>query len=385
MYFSHEVSERIRKLAHRKGISIKKILDTCELNINTISKKSESGMASFSLAKIADCLDCSVDYLLCRTENPNAHKTHTSDVSISPYTDQQLIDIIDIYKQLDNVGKAKLLVEADRIKNINNLEDNTRNIITSNIAKNSDEIIYCLNEKDSFACETICGIVFEGTRYNVKTWIEAIEKLCELLIDKNMDLFNQVLTRDEFKGHKINYFSGTSNNNKHYKKISNADIYIWANRSADSICSTLNSLLKLYSIPLCNFAVCLKKKSENCGTQEIKSNEEDTTRNAKIGEYVRSTIRKLSDSNYVFTDSMLLKLTSAVETKKIFGIGLQFFKERDKKLTISEQIKDRNGKQNRYWKEEFTFNGHQYLLVSQWGERSRERFDDWLKGLNANI
>lgn len=115
MYYSQEVSERIRKIANQKGVAIREILDACELNINTISKKTESGMASFSLAKIADYLDCSVDYLLCRTENPNAHKTHAKDVAINPYDDQQLVDIINIYKQLDNVGKAKVLVAVDEI------------------------------------------------------------------------------------------------------------------------------------------------------------------------------------------------------------------------------------------------------------------------------
>lgn len=119
MYFSQEVSERIRKIAHQKGATIKEILDNCELNINTISKKSENGMASFSLAKIADYLDCSVDYLLCRTENPNAHKTHANDVAVNPYDDQQLIDIINIYKQLDNVGKAKMLVAIADIREKN--------------------------------------------------------------------------------------------------------------------------------------------------------------------------------------------------------------------------------------------------------------------------
>lgn len=64
---------------------------------------------------LKDELECSVDYLLCRTENPKSHETHASDITVSPYNDQQLIDIINIYKRLDNVGKAKVLVEIDRI------------------------------------------------------------------------------------------------------------------------------------------------------------------------------------------------------------------------------------------------------------------------------
>lgn len=115
MYYSQEVSKRIKELAKEKRITISKMLVDCGLNNSTLNQISEErGLASFSLAKIADCLDCSVDYLLCRTQNPEAHKTHASDV-ILPSNDSQLDDITSIYRQLDNVGKAKLLIAADEI------------------------------------------------------------------------------------------------------------------------------------------------------------------------------------------------------------------------------------------------------------------------------
>ena len=51
------------------------MLTECSLGINAIRQINDTkGMASFSLAKIADYLDCSVDYLLGRTDNPNSHK-----------------------------------------------------------------------------------------------------------------------------------------------------------------------------------------------------------------------------------------------------------------------------------------------------------------------
>ena len=115
MYVSQATRDRIKKIVKKKGFVITKMLEDCGLNTNTLNQISEErGLSSFNLAKIADYLDCSVDYLLCRTENPNSHKTHASDVVINP-EEQQLKDIIDIYNQLDNVGKAKLLVAADEI------------------------------------------------------------------------------------------------------------------------------------------------------------------------------------------------------------------------------------------------------------------------------
>lgn len=117
MYVSQVTRDRIKTIVKEKGYVISKMLEECGLNTNTLNQISEErGLSSFSLAKIADYLDCSVDYLLCRTENPNSHKYHASDTVISP-EEQQLNYIIRIYNQLDNIGKAKLLIAADEIKN----------------------------------------------------------------------------------------------------------------------------------------------------------------------------------------------------------------------------------------------------------------------------
>lgn len=116
MYIAQEVSERIKKLAREQGIGQGELLKSCGCNTSTLNQMSgDKGISSFSLARIADALDCSVDYLLCRTENPNAYKTHASDVVIDSYGDEQLVAIIEVYKQLDAVGKAKLLVMADEL------------------------------------------------------------------------------------------------------------------------------------------------------------------------------------------------------------------------------------------------------------------------------
>ena len=72
MYNSDKTASRIKELAKSKGIKISEIMTACELNINTLSSMSNRGswVQANSLAKIADYLDCSVDYLLCRTDDP---------------------------------------------------------------------------------------------------------------------------------------------------------------------------------------------------------------------------------------------------------------------------------------------------------------------------
>jgi len=56
------------------------LLSECNLGINAIRQINDNkGMASYSLARIADYLDCSVDYLLGRTDIPHIVKTPTSE------------------------------------------------------------------------------------------------------------------------------------------------------------------------------------------------------------------------------------------------------------------------------------------------------------------
>lgn len=75
MYFAQVTKERIKTLCKHKKISMEDMLSDCSLGVNAIRQINDTkGMASFSLAKIADYLDCSVDYLLGRTNNPEINK-----------------------------------------------------------------------------------------------------------------------------------------------------------------------------------------------------------------------------------------------------------------------------------------------------------------------
>lgn len=71
MYCAQITKDRIKSECKNKKINMEKMLLECELGVNAIRQINDTkGMASFSLAKIADYLDCSVDYLLGRTDNP---------------------------------------------------------------------------------------------------------------------------------------------------------------------------------------------------------------------------------------------------------------------------------------------------------------------------
>ena len=76
MYNSQDITNRIKLIAKQQDISISQLLSNCELGKNTIGKMANgTDILTLNFAKIADYLDCSVDYLLGRTDNPNSHKS----------------------------------------------------------------------------------------------------------------------------------------------------------------------------------------------------------------------------------------------------------------------------------------------------------------------
>lgn len=75
MYESSTLAENIKKTAKAKNIQLKDMLIELHLNKNTLSNMyNGSILKADSLARIADYLDCSVDYLLGRTDNPEINR-----------------------------------------------------------------------------------------------------------------------------------------------------------------------------------------------------------------------------------------------------------------------------------------------------------------------
>lgn len=76
MYLSQQTANRINEVAKAKKVAVKDVLSECGLNKNTISTmiSRKSWIKADSLAKIADYLDVSVDYLLGRTNKPEVNR-----------------------------------------------------------------------------------------------------------------------------------------------------------------------------------------------------------------------------------------------------------------------------------------------------------------------
>ena len=110
MYLTKEIAERIKQQAKSNKVSIKEMLCACNMNINALSEFAKGKqLSSISLAKIADYLNCSVDYLLGRTDNL-VENTPSLTVDSTTYK------ILTISQSLPEAQKEELLSFARYLK-----------------------------------------------------------------------------------------------------------------------------------------------------------------------------------------------------------------------------------------------------------------------------
>lgn len=110
------LAERIKLQAKKKGINVKDILEYYKIDRNLINKLANGkDTGTQNILKIADYLDCSVDYLLGRTDNPNAHKVAAEQpkmslaLKIARSNDDRPMEIIEVDEEkLKNAPRKKL-------------------------------------------------------------------------------------------------------------------------------------------------------------------------------------------------------------------------------------------------------------------------------------
>lgn len=96
--------ENLRKIREKRNINQLKIAMDIGITQESISKY-ETGNAFPSkdiLLKLADYLNCSIDYLLDRTDNPNINKDKNSQ------EDENIENLIFRYNRLSDENKNKL-------------------------------------------------------------------------------------------------------------------------------------------------------------------------------------------------------------------------------------------------------------------------------------
>lgn len=120
LYNSLSIAERIKHRAKTQGISIKQLLSLSQLGVNTISKIANGkDIYSKNLAKIADHLNCSVDYLLGRSDSPDVNNriikiVKPEDISISVPK-----RIMPFYRTAASAGTGSYLYDNTPVEYVN--------------------------------------------------------------------------------------------------------------------------------------------------------------------------------------------------------------------------------------------------------------------------
>lgn len=116
MYKSSDVADRLRSMAKLRGLSMASVLSDCGLNFNAMTHMKKSMPNAGSLAKLADRLECSVDYLLGRTSEmltPGADQTPPPIQEIegrpeeAPQLSRNSAEMLELFEQLS--GRDQVL------------------------------------------------------------------------------------------------------------------------------------------------------------------------------------------------------------------------------------------------------------------------------------
>lgn len=132
---SETMAKRIKELMKQKGVSNKEMSENVQnININTIAQLAKGREISYvSLANIAEYLNCSVDYLLGRTDNPNitadtyingdnngiqaVNNGNNSNLTVNGNARTDTEELVEMIQGLPLVQRAKIITQIDEMKN----------------------------------------------------------------------------------------------------------------------------------------------------------------------------------------------------------------------------------------------------------------------------
>lgn len=118
VYITQNIAENIKKTLKNRKISMKVMLADVGLGINAISELSKGKQLScISLAKIADYLDVSVDYLLGRTDVPEINGAETKRL-LENYTPDLTSDYIAAYDGNAPQASALSAEQKEKVKKL---------------------------------------------------------------------------------------------------------------------------------------------------------------------------------------------------------------------------------------------------------------------------
>lgn len=127
MYNLSEISNIIKSLAKNKNVTVKQLLNDCNINKGFIYdlEHKNSYPSCDKLSRIADYLDVSVDYLLGRTDKPNVDAspaTASAPTTQEPKLNEDELELLEMYRSLSKRARHELMVTTYEMKDRDELE-----------------------------------------------------------------------------------------------------------------------------------------------------------------------------------------------------------------------------------------------------------------------
>lgn len=113
MYKSSDVADRLRSMAKIRGVTMKDALKDAGLSFNIMTGMRTSMPKADTIAKLADVLDCSIDYLMGRSPQPQTPGVEQAIVESS----RNAAEMLALYVQLSErdqillIGRLQSMVE----------------------------------------------------------------------------------------------------------------------------------------------------------------------------------------------------------------------------------------------------------------------------------
>lgn len=100
------------------------------------------------------------------------------------------------------------------------------------------------------------AFTFEGKRYDVQSWKRFIVMVCELLNDKNSELFQSFPEDDSMQGRTRKYFIRQSS--PYHKKVARTGIWVLTNNDGSANCRIVIKMFEKYDIPITSMEIFIQ-------------------------------------------------------------------------------------------------------------------------------
>ncbi|MDE6424697.1 MAG: helix-turn-helix transcriptional regulator [Ruminococcus sp.] len=130
-YLSFDVALRIREVAKKNDIVLRQMFEDIGLSKGTMDNLRTSMPKADNLARIADYLDVSMDYLMGRTDEPNiknnsnvitirsgkaSHINDINNIKLSKASSEDISEIAEMIKELSLVQRSEIVLMIDKMK-----------------------------------------------------------------------------------------------------------------------------------------------------------------------------------------------------------------------------------------------------------------------------